>query len=381
MPVSGLIAVSSKCYESRHENNFGALRLLFSLLVLFSHSYPLSNGLELDPLGGLTSGKLGCGSLAVDGFFLISGCLITQSWIRSQSAATFLIHRILRIYPGYLVALVFSLIVGIFASEPTTKDYLRQLYHDDDRGLQAVLFLEYGWLEWPQTFTTNPYPGVVNGSLWTLQPELKCYALTLALGCFGLIGKKRATWLLTFVVYAAYVMNWSVLGGTNQKLIRFFTFFLLGASVTTEVLPRISMTPLKLVVSLTIIGAASAMKSRVPFTLVLPPVFAYLLFGIAYCRITPGATFFAKYDLSYGVYLYAFPIQQSAVRLLGLESPIGLFVVALPITVTCAYASWNFIERPFIARSRGSTMLGKSVRPAAPTIAGTQIVSIVTKQS
>ena len=72
----------SKGREAQRNNNFGALRLCFSVLVLFSHSYPLTGNIKSEPLTLFTAGTLDFGGVSVDGFFLISGCLITQSWSR-----------------------------------------------------------------------------------------------------------------------------------------------------------------------------------------------------------------------------------------------------------------------------------------------------------
>src|SRR5689334_4137527 len=99
--------------SARLQNNFGAMRLFFAALVLFAHCYPLVGASTADPLYRATSRQTTLGSIAVDGFFLISGYLIARSWARSRSATDFIRKRILRIYPGYLVA--FAVSIGIAA--------------------------------------------------------------------------------------------------------------------------------------------------------------------------------------------------------------------------------------------------------------------------
>src|SRR4051812_18089304 len=101
-------------------NNLNALRLVLAFLVIVSHSYPLSYGM---PEGGRreftykwTGGQETLGSIAVDLFFLISGFLITASWLRSKSAQEYLVRRVLRIYPGFICALCFSaLVIWLFS--------------------------------------------------------------------------------------------------------------------------------------------------------------------------------------------------------------------------------------------------------------------------
>ena len=96
------------------ENNFNFLRYGLAILVLFAHSYPLSTGQEFRYPNGSTAPGLGW--LAVNGFFAISGFLITGSWIASRSAGDFLRKRVLRIYPGYLVAYGVSMLIAAFCS-------------------------------------------------------------------------------------------------------------------------------------------------------------------------------------------------------------------------------------------------------------------------
>ena len=100
------------------ENNFNFLRFALAVLVLFSHSFSLIHGGDRwDWLYILTRGQVFGGGLAVDGFFIISGSLILQSWLRSLSAGDYLRKRALRIYPGYLVcALLCIFVVGPIAS-------------------------------------------------------------------------------------------------------------------------------------------------------------------------------------------------------------------------------------------------------------------------
>ena len=102
----------------QRENNFDFIRLFLAVLVIFSHSYPLGTGSELAgaDFNILTKGQVTGGHLAVDLFFIISGFLITASFERSKSIATYLKKRFLRIYPGFVVAMLFGLVIVLPAS-------------------------------------------------------------------------------------------------------------------------------------------------------------------------------------------------------------------------------------------------------------------------
>src|SRR5690606_6733938 len=100
------ITVSSGLRGS--DNAFGVLRLFFATLVIFSHAFPLS-GFGKDGLFLLSGGKESIGGVAVIGFFIISGYLITKSGSRND-VLQFLWRRALRIFPAFWVALI----VGAF---------------------------------------------------------------------------------------------------------------------------------------------------------------------------------------------------------------------------------------------------------------------------
>src|SRR4051794_34755403 len=86
---------------SLSRNNFNFLRLLFASLVILTHSVELVDGSpRREPLQQLRL-PWTVSHLAVDGFFLLSGYLIAQSWIREPHLLRFLWKRVLRIYPGF----------------------------------------------------------------------------------------------------------------------------------------------------------------------------------------------------------------------------------------------------------------------------------------
>src|ERR1700682_1934130 len=96
-----------------HRNNFGLLRRVFAMCVLVSHSFELVDGnRSREPLTFIF-GTLSLGEFGVDGFFLVSGYLITQSFETSASSLSYLWKRILRIYPAFIISFVISIaIVG-----------------------------------------------------------------------------------------------------------------------------------------------------------------------------------------------------------------------------------------------------------------------------
>src|SRR3977135_675481 len=152
-------------------NNFNFLRLLFASLVLLSHSSELLDGnREREPLFAIFH-TISFGDLAVDGFFLLSGYLIVQSWQLNPSWLRFLKKRILRIYPAFIVAsLVCAFIVGPLGSDAAA--YFRAF---DAPTFIRSMFLLYDPIT-PQVFEGSPAP-YVNGAMWTTKHEFRCYLM------------------------------------------------------------------------------------------------------------------------------------------------------------------------------------------------------------
>ena len=168
------------------ENNFDLLRFLLAVSVIYSHSYPLTLGADeyAEPMKALSRGRTTIGSIAVDCFFIISGFLITQSWLRSKGFFDYLRRRILRIFPGYIVVLavchfVVAPLSGVDVSQTFSGERLRYL-------VGRMLTLRY--YNEPAAFPTNPYPFAINGSLWTIRYEFACYLIPHSPDEFSIFG-------------------------------------------------------------------------------------------------------------------------------------------------------------------------------------------------
>lgn len=107
--------------ERRKDNNFDFLRFLAALLVVTSHSFWLYGDPypEMAMLGGTA-----IGTIAVYMFFIISGYLISASWLHSRSATDFVTKRLIRIFPALIVATLLTiLLIGPLATELPLAEY------------------------------------------------------------------------------------------------------------------------------------------------------------------------------------------------------------------------------------------------------------------
>jgi len=182
--------------DSSRSNNLNAIRLLLAAAVIYSHSFPVSYGRGGEGKGELlyllTLGQESFGSIAVNLFFFISGMLIPASWLRSTSMAEYLMKRVLRIYPGYIVAVIFSAITVMILC----PEFRHGIGHGISWAIILIkdcIFLTYRSLEWPGIFAYNPGPNAANGSLWTIRPEFTCYLLVAAIGLFAIYRSEEHT--------------------------------------------------------------------------------------------------------------------------------------------------------------------------------------------
>lgn len=320
-------------------NGLNLLRLILATSVIVGHSFPLAGqGHITGPLGQVLD------KTPVDGFFAISGFLIASSWMRRPEVWPFLSARFLRIFPGFLVCLVLTAMVlapiGILLSgQGFPSGYAGGAIEYVVRNASLTMF-QYDIAGTPANV---PYDEVWNGSLWTLRWEFLCYLGILAL---GLVGALRRTWailglFLLAVAGLALVGAGQLTGDTVTNVTRFGVMFLAGTLVYI-LRERLPSGPVWLILSAAIVALSYLIE---PYQIVAGPFLAYLLIaGSAY--ITAPALRL-KNDISYGVYIYAFPVAQILV-LAGMDDgPIVLFVLAtIAITIPLAAGSWFAIEKP-----------------------------------
>lgn len=336
-------------------NAVGFLRLLAAGLVLVAHTVVLG-GFGRDPLGVVTGGQEGLGPLAVTVFFVLSGFLVTRSLIRSRRTSTFLRRRALRILPGYWACLV----VTAFA-------FGGVLWWHDHGSLGGLLsapdgpfrYIGRNWLVLQRQETLagllahNPVRLGVNGSLWTLIDEVRCYVLLAVLGSVGLIRHRRAPVLLALAAFWSVASLVSIpihlgplsvaLPVYNQLFARHCLAFTLGALawVYAERIP--------------LHRRGVAMASGL--LLVLVATHTYEAFGmlpLAYvvlfvASVLPVRRLNTSTDISYGVYIYAFPVQQTLVAFGAHQAGIvPFFLMAVVITGALGWLSWKLVEQPMM---------------------------------
>lgn len=334
----------SSIYQQK-QNNFDFLRFFLASLVFYSHSFVLFSGKPLSELKGeivfyLTRGQIDGGILAVNMFFLISGFLITISWFNSSTIITFSTKRIARIFPGLIgVFIVVIFLLGpLFSSN--YSDYFHQLSFSAI--LHDLLTMNISQSTVDHMFASLP-KDTINGSLWTLKYEMYCYILILLLGAFKLLTKKTVTilFILFFITYMFQTYG-SLELTRGVPIPRLFTYFLLG-SLYYFYKDHILFNTKNILILILILFFLSAFE----FTqLSIIISFSYLLFAFAYSPIIKLYNFSKMGDLSYGMYIYAFPMQQATLLIFKEIEFQWYFTISFILTLILSYLSWHFIEKP-----------------------------------
>lgn len=351
--------------DQGRDNNFNLLRMLAASAVLVSHAWPLALGTgTVEPLQLTTGYKLG--SSAVTVFFAVSGFFITKSFDRRTSFPDFLIARIARIYPALTVVLMLTLgVLGPIATTLAVRDYLIAWKTWTYVPHNLLLYN----LQWalPGVFAGNPGGAAINGSLWTLFREVQCYAAVVIGGLLGLARRTTLPLILGGCVAATVLVPQSEHGDTFGLMSLLFLPFALGAAayVYRAVVPLSGW----LVAALSIAAAAVGIDSLLyPLLHAVALSYASLWFGFA---SVPGARGYNRLgDYSYGMYIYAFPVQQSLIALVPSLGPPGLIAASLPVTLLFAIVSWTLIESPALSHRHRLAALVRRRRWRADAPAG-----------
>jgi peptidoglycan/LPS O-acetylase OafA/YrhL len=338
-------------------NNYGALRLLFAYLVIISHSAELADGdRHREPLTMLF-GTLSFGTIAVAGFFLISGALISKSFQTTSTTSGYLAKRVLRIYPGFIVAFLASLtIVGALSgATPHLADAPSLIVIN----LKRLMLLQTPDL--PGAFAGTPYASL-NGSMWTLAYEFRCYLLVALIGsCMALTRQRAVIVAASLAMIAAGALPLptppgviiGLIGDPQQTLLLTGTFGIgAGFQLYADTIAYRGRYALAAAVILII-----AMTSPLLANLGVALAGGYLIFWFALAvRSAPLARIGRDTDISYGVYLYAFPVQKLILWRMPNLDPSLVTVITAAAATLLAWQSWTWIEKPAMARYRADAL-------------------------
>jgi peptidoglycan/LPS O-acetylase OafA/YrhL len=333
-----------------HKNNIGVVRLLLAACVIVGHAPEILDGnRHREPLTMLFK-TVSLGDVAVDAFFALSGYLITNSLLRSQNIKLYFINRIARIYPAFLVAYFICALVlaPLLGGHPL-------------KNLGGTIF---------NAFTLHPPPiyngelkglplPVINGAMWSISYEFRCYLVVGALFMLGLLRRK------SFVISAGLVLlvllcfsatgaipqsydHWIPKGdwvfGTPRLDVRLLAMF--GAGVCVCLFkPEFD----RYVTGYAAVACSAALVVALAFNYSFDlGISTFGTVALFWFCFKADIGFLQKlndrWDISYGTYLYGWPVAITLVFFLRGISPLQLAVTSLILALLAGSLSWFGME-------------------------------------
>ena len=325
-------------------SGFDYLRLILSISVVLIHTKLVNIGpIEKDPIYDIMPTRAFT-FFVLPAFFALSGFLVAGSLNRQKTLFGFLSLRAIRIFPALIFDIVlWALLFGPLLTNLTLSEYFttKQFY--------TYLLNIIGWVHYflPGVFTENPFPSVINQQLWTIPYELECYIALSLLALFGLMKNK---WILVLIVAIGSIAPYLILLIKNSPDLikhtaqgRLLVLCFLSGVVFHFYQSKIKYNIVYLIIAFTLYvlfckGDAMSYLTAIPIT--------YITIYIG-CLNIPRVDLFLKHDVSYGIYLYGFPVQQFISMLLPAHREWYVnFFLSMPLIISLALISMFFIEAP-----------------------------------
>jgi peptidoglycan/LPS O-acetylase OafA/YrhL len=345
--------------ERQRQNSFDAIRLIAAFGVFYGHQLLLAGRSET------LVGPIGISSLSLFVFFALSGYLIYQSLVRRSTLRSYAQARILRIWPAYIVNILFCVGLGAAIGTLPLAEFLRSADTLKYIGINLTVVLTPTQFVLPGVFENAPWRPI-NGSIWTIKYEILAYVTAFALYRLGGVRYRHKLFVLfasllalNYILCVEVLGLWfpaAVFGADGQAFFaeynyynvsRFSLAFFFGAALSAS-------EPLSLRFRLILLGFIVAMLAvfygtqldRLGTILLL----SLIVIEVGKTRLLWSAVHRRVGDLSYGFFLYAYPIQIYiwAYHSHGRDFHAITFIAALLIFI-CALMSWHFVEKPMLA--------------------------------
>ncbi len=339
-------------YSESRDNNLNLIRFLAAFAVVVNHSVSIVHGETIpEPLVVATGYSLG--NLAVNVFFVVSGFLIAQSFLRSRDIYEYLSARILRLLPALIVvAVLTAFVIGPIVTGVSLREYFGDMATWTYVPLIASLFAETT-IPLKGVFDTLPSESILNIPLWTLRWEFLAYLGIAVLGVMGILSSKKmfglcfVSFVAMFIVITAFTdlrSSWDPI----DHMFRLGFSFILGSAffVYRSHIP-VLFVPVVVIWALTYL-----FRDSVLYQLLLIAALGYTTFWLAY---VPGGIvrLYNKLpDVSYGVYIYGFILSQVIIQYLPGLSSLELLLVSIPVIIPAAALSYYLVEAPYMKKRK-----------------------------
>lgn len=326
-------------------NNFTLIRIIAAFAVVLSHGMELKTGDAANAFLARVA-YYNLGDLAVNVFFVLSGLMVSASLDRSRSHKRFIVSRLLRIFPGLIFCtVVLALLAGPLLSTLPARQYFegREVL---DFIIKTLLTLS-GSSTLPGVFAESSQRASVNSPVWTLKYELACYFVLVALSAAGIFNRRRALLWVTLISWLAILLYFvwlpdGRLSTVGAQISRFWLCFSAGmlAYKFRQSVP-ISIAWAVIAAALLLMSLHTAAERFVG-----PLAAGYLSLWLGVVPTGPLRRLANEYDLSYGAYIFGWPITQALVRAWPTAGIGETLLAACLLSALAAIMSWLLIERP-----------------------------------
>lgn len=324
------------------ENNLNLIRLLAAISVTFGHSFAIIHGSHYDLTSGINTGAFGFYAVAI--FFGLSGFLITQSYLKKPDWKKFLKARLLRLVPGYFFANFVTALLIVFIVKNNwellfSKEFIIHIFGGSFKEKYSF----------PDTFSHLHYNST-NGSMWTLPYEFQMYILVLILGLTRILNKRKIFILmvcfLTCIAFFKFDFLYNAIFPILFRIKNYDgTYLALPLCFAVGALSYLYKEKIKIYLTVATAILILTFFTNSWFFKALAWVYFAFCFGYSSRFYIQKLNF--KNDISYGVYILSWPIQQTVVHLqLPNGSPIKLFLISMIIIIPLSFISWKTVEEP-----------------------------------
>jgi peptidoglycan/LPS O-acetylase OafA/YrhL len=337
------------------KNNFDGVRIGLALIVVFSHLSALTQIADFRIFESIFDSNF-----AVKGFFAISGFLVTKSYLSSRSILQYAEKRFRRIYPAYTTAIILCFCIGAFATSLSFYDFVKS--SQTLKYLASnLIFLNFLQPTLPYVFDSN-LTQALNGALWTIKVEVMLYfCVPTLIYLFNRFGSTKIVFSVLFLsIFWVYFFTYSYSGSKGDEIARQFpgqlSYFCIGSflAVNKKILDYVKW--------ITLFSTLALFACSNPIAKLLIDPLAYSFIVIFLSIAAFRSLNFGKWgDISYGIYLYHFPIIQLIifVGFFKINVWIGLLVTFIS-TIAAALLSWHLIEKRLLRRTSHYVLVAKS---------------------
>ena len=303
-------------------NNFAALRLIAALLVVYGHQ---------------TADATGTFGLRLVMFFSIGGFLIAGSWHSDPEPVRFLVRRFLRIWPAYAAVIVVCAVASWFApaGDMPELSQLASMFY-----LSNLWFSGFDWGFFPA------HVPFMNQSIWMVRFEVDIY---IAFAAIAVVARGRCLRVVAAALVLAALRAPAAhpeAGGLLACWSLYFSGFF-AAGVLLRECPWLRSDRAVLLALVAGTALLWAGERTAGLLLVVPPASVWI--GERSWPVLRSANRFG--DLSLGIFLWGWPVQQVTRSWLPVGTPIVLqLTVVLALVLPLAWLSWTAIEAPALRR-------------------------------